>query len=185
MKTRTHIKRLTLTALFTALIFLSTAFIKFPVTLGYVHVGDVFILLASFALPPVFSILSAGVGSALADLLAGYVIYAPVTFVVKGVMALIFSLFIYNKSNLARVLLSVLLGSIMMVVSYFIFEGIVYGWGLALSNIPLQLIQPLVTIILGTAIVLSLGKINFVVRLKTEIALKSHYKYPKEAKKVD
>ena len=37
----------------------------------------------------VLGFLAAGLGSALADLFSGYVVYAPVTFVIKGLMAFI------------------------------------------------------------------------------------------------
>ena len=38
---------------------------------------------------PVYAFVSAGLGSALADVFSGYLVYAPATFVIKGLMALV------------------------------------------------------------------------------------------------
>lgn len=180
MKGITYVKRITLTALFTAVIFVTTSFIKFPITLGYVHVGDVFILLASYILPLPFAVISASIGSMLADLLAGYVIYMPITFVAKGLMALIASLFFYKETKVARYVIGALVSSLVMVICYFIFEGFVYGWGMAIANLPMQFIQPAIAIVLGGVMTFTFNKIPFFVNVKKEIALKPRSGVPKK-----
>ena len=78
-------------AMFASLILMGTMFFKVPSVNGYVHIGASFIYLASAFLPMPFSILAAGIGAGLADVLLGYVTYFPFTFIVKGIMALCFS----------------------------------------------------------------------------------------------
>ena len=62
-------QRLVFTALFTALITISTMFIRIPLPLGYVNLGDAFIFLAVFLLGPVYGTFAGALGSGLADLL--------------------------------------------------------------------------------------------------------------------
>lgn len=185
MTRKSMIKQLTITALFTAVIFVATSFIKFPIALGYIHLGDVFIMLASFMLPPFYAVISAVVGSVLADLLAGFAIYMPITFLAKGLMALIASLFFYKKTTLLKYILGSVLSSIAMVVCYFIFEGFVYGWAPAVANLPMQFVQPAVAILVGGAMIFSFKKIPFIMRLKDDISQIRPKRVPKDDKTGD
>ena len=88
MNSRT--KKIVMAALMAALTCVATMIIKIPSPLkGYLNLGDCIILTAGWLLYPGYGFLSAGLGSALADLFSGYVIYAPATFVIKGLMAVV------------------------------------------------------------------------------------------------
>ena len=89
------IKRITMTAMFAALICILTYFIKIPTLNGYINIGDTLILLIGVLLPPVYSFFASAIGSSLADIFSGYMIYAPITFLIKGSISVI-SYFIYN-----------------------------------------------------------------------------------------
>ena len=82
-------KKVALTAVMTALCAVATyvVAIPFPSGVGYFNLGDVIVLLAGWLLGPVWGGLAAGLGSMLADFLAGYAAYAPATFVIKGLVA--------------------------------------------------------------------------------------------------
>ena len=56
-----RLKTMSLTALFAALILVSTAYAKIPIGFGYVHVGDIFIMTGAFFLPTVYAVLSAAI----------------------------------------------------------------------------------------------------------------------------
>ena len=59
--------------------------IKIPSPLkGYINLGDGIVLLAAWVLPLPYGLVAAGLGSALADLFSGYVVYAPATFAIKA-----------------------------------------------------------------------------------------------------
>lgn len=91
MKTKA-IRRLTLTALFAALICVMTFVVHVPVGAGgYVHLGDAFIYLAAAFLPTPYAMVAAGIGAGLADLFAGYPVYIPFTIVIKALMAMVFT----------------------------------------------------------------------------------------------
>lgn len=88
--TNKAIRTLVLAALFAALACVATMVIQIPSPMnGYVNLGDCFVLLAGWVLGPVYGSLAAGIGSALADMFTGYMHYAPGTFLIKAVMALI------------------------------------------------------------------------------------------------
>ena len=83
-------KKIVMASMLASLCCVATMIIKIPSPLkGYLNLGDCVVLLSGFMLSPLYGFFAAGIGSALADIFSGYVIYAPATFVIKGVMALI------------------------------------------------------------------------------------------------
>ena len=85
MTERFSTKKLVLSALFAALACVATMSIRIPTpgTGGYIHPGDAIVILCGVFLDPVSAFLAAGIGSCMADLLGGYFIYVPITFVIK------------------------------------------------------------------------------------------------------
>ena len=82
MKNRTT-RRICLTALMAAIIYVFTAYIHVPSHTGYTHVGDGFLYLAASLLPAPFAAAAGAIGAGLADLLSGYGIWAPGTVIIK------------------------------------------------------------------------------------------------------
>lgn len=117
-------KRLALGGLATAVIFLCTALFKVPGPLGYVHLGDAAIVAFSLALG-LDAALPALFGSALADVVGGYLIYAPVTALVKAVMAALIAR--CGRRSLRARLAAVIGAEALMVAAYFTFESVLYG----------------------------------------------------------
>ena len=155
-KENSNIKKLVLSALFAALICIATMIIKIPTPLqGYLNLGDGFVLLAAWLLPPGFSFLAASIGSALADLFSGYIIYAPITFLIKGLMA-ICAYFIFKtlkpKPIISRII-SGIAAEIVMILGYFVFEGFMYGFIPSLTNIPANAMQGIAGITLAIILV--------------------------------
>ena len=65
-------KTIAMSAMFAALVTVTTAFIKIPTPVGgYVHPGDSMVYLAASVLPGPFGLIAAAVGGALADLISG------------------------------------------------------------------------------------------------------------------
>ena len=70
------IKKLVFAALFAALSCAATMVIRIPTPIGgYIHAGDAVVLLSAFLLGPWWGAAAAGLGSGLADLIAGYGLY--------------------------------------------------------------------------------------------------------------
>ncbi|MBR6676369.1 MAG: ECF transporter S component [Clostridia bacterium] len=155
---KTNTKKLVLSALFCALIFVATAALPLPLgNGGYVNLGDTLIAVAAFFLGPVYGFLAAGMGSAAADLFLSYGIYAPVTFVIKGSMALVYVLvfrpFVKTKACVPMAFVAALASECLMVGGYFAFECALYGYAGALVNVPGNLIQAAVGVAASTTLV--------------------------------
>ena len=93
MKKRNEtIRMLVLSAMFAALCCVTTMLVQFPTVAGYTNIGEGMCLLAGLVLGPWYGFFAAGIGSGLADLLAGYAHYVPGTFIIKGLVALVAAL---------------------------------------------------------------------------------------------
>ena len=161
MNTKT--KTLVIAALMAALTCVATMMITIPSPLkGYLNLGDCVVLTAGWMLPPVYGFLAAGIGSALADLFAGYVVYAPVTFIIKGLMAVIacygFRLLHKKCNNLVSRIISGTVAEIVMVLGYFVFEGFMYGFVPSAVNIPANSVQGIAGLLIGIVLVKALEK---------------------------
>lgn len=141
MKTPNTLFRAVSAAVFAAVICAVTALISIPIPGGgYANPGDAFVLLGGLFLGPVYGALAAGIGSALADLLLGYAVYAPATALIKaGMAALAAFLFLRLKaSRLHRpgaLAAAALCGEALMVAGYFGYECLLYGTGGALPGL--------------------------------------------------
>lgn len=158
MKEHNTTKKIVIAALLASLTCVATMIIKVPSPLkGYVNLGDCVVLLAGWMLSPVYGFLAAGLGSALADLFSGYVVYAPATFVIKGLMALVafygFKLLHNKVGNLASRIISGVVSEAVMVLGYFVFEGFLYGFAPSVVNIPANSVQGVAGLILGCVLV--------------------------------
>ncbi len=159
-------KKLVFAALFTALVCVATMVIRIPTPLGgYIHCGDVVVVLAGFLLGPVWGALSAGLGSGLADLISGYPLYAPGTFIIKALVALIAGWLIggkFVKDEFAKALVAGLIGGAVMVGGYMLYEAVFMGFGVAAAaNIPMNAIQGAFGAIAGAALYIALSKTNY------------------------
>ena len=145
--TNEKLKKIIMAALFAALACVATMSIRIPTpgTNGYIHPGDAIVILAGVFLGPVGGFLAAGIGSAMADLIGGYFVYVPITFVIKGLVALCSGL-IYRaigktgKTRFIAVLLGGLIDILFVAGGYFICEFFLYGAGAA-ASIPSNIIQ--------------------------------------------
>lgn len=129
------LKILIQTAVFTAIVFVATAFFKLPLAVtGYVHLGDAAIILACVFLPFPYAAAAAALGSALADILGGYVSYAPVTLIIKFVMPCIFCAVMKGKKW--QFILGAVLAMLWMSAAYAAYDWILTGnWFAAASNL--------------------------------------------------
>ena len=150
-----NVRQLVTAAILAALTFAATTFFRVPSPLGgYLNLGDGVVLLAGWLLSPAYGFLTAAIGSALADVAAGYVVYAPATFLIKGLMALCAGLvFRWRRSSLGGTLLGGALAEVTMVSGYYVFEGFLYGFIPSLVNIAPNAVQGVAGLVFGTVAV--------------------------------
>ena len=121
--------------------------------------------MSGWLLSPAYGFLAAGIGSMLADMFLGYVIYMPATFIIKGIMAII-AFYSYRliekKFNMVfGGTISGFLAEIFMIFAYFMYEGFLYGFGASLLNVPASIAQGLLGIILGVLLLKLIKRISF------------------------
>ncbi len=160
-------KNMVMAALFAALVCVATMIIKIPSPLkGYINLGDCIVLLSGWMLPPAYGFLAAGIGSALADLFSGYVVYAPATFIIKSLMAFIafygFKLLNKKIANTSSRVVAGLTAELFMILGYFVFEGILYGFGPSLVNIPANAVQGVAGLAIGIVMIKIFEKRNVI-----------------------
>lgn len=134
-----------------AIAVVTTISMPIPGNNGYIHLGDGIILLGAMVLGPAGAI-AAGVGSALADIMLGYVVYAPVSFAVKFLMGLLVGLFYRRKGGVFSYVMNIvffILAELIMVAGYFSYECILYSFASALAGVPANAIQACSGIIIG------------------------------------
>ena len=155
---KSNTQKIVMASMLAALCCVATMIIKIPSPLkGYLNLGDCVVLLSGWILPPAYGFGAAAIGSALADIFSGYVIYAPATFVIKGIMALIayFSHKAMNKKigSLPSRLIGGVVAETEMVLGYFVFEGFLYGFVPSVVNIPANAVQGVAGLIIGIILV--------------------------------
>lgn len=168
------LRLIALTALFAALTAVATAFIKINTGIneGYLHFGDSVIYLSACLLPMPYACISAAVGGAIADLLAGAAVWAPVTAVIKALNVLPFAIIysakitkspdrILNKATAAMPVLS----GLITIFGYLLAEGIMYSFPSAWTSVPFSIIQATGSAAVYWVLGASLDKLNFKKRL--------------------
>ena len=145
----TKLRKIAICGVFAAFVFIGTQ-LRIPTAIGYINLGDAVILIGSFVLGPVAFFPSA-IGSALADLIAGYPQYIAPTFIIKGLMGLISGiLFIKGDVSVPRKIITGLIAELIMAGGYFVFESLpfMYGVEAALGSVLFNAIQGVAAIII-------------------------------------
>ncbi|MCR4717687.1 MAG: ECF transporter S component [Lachnospiraceae bacterium] len=149
-------------AMMSAIITVATMFIHYPTLKGYIHLGDAFVILAGVLIGPIYGGIAAGIGSMLADLLLGYAAFAPITFVVKMLAAMLAGwVFKYLKTNkdIIKLVVGGLLACVDIVLLYFVFEIFYEGFYAALAEILPNIMQTGVGVLIATVLYPALSAI--------------------------
>ena len=156
MNNTKSLNKVVYTGLMIAVVFVLTRFTAVSFTIGYFNLGDIGIILTSYILGGVSGMIAGGIGSALADLAAGYVIFAPVTLVVKGLEGLILGLLLKKYKNRIKPLFAIMIGMGFMITGYFVAQAFVlglfdktFGITVALSDSLSTLFQAVISTVVG------------------------------------
>jgi len=121
---KNNLKLVCVTGVFTAIVFVFTAYIHIPSYTGYVHVGDGIIYLAASVLPLPYAVFIGAGGAALADCLSGFALWAPGSAIIKAATVFFFcrkSEKILNRKNL----IALIPAAVICVGGYYLYESIV------------------------------------------------------------
>lgn len=128
-KQKLTIREIAVTAVFIALTYVFTAFVNVKLPFGYgglIHLGNIPLMLAAFLYGKRTGFFAGALGMTLFDLMSGWTIYAPCTFLTCGLMGLAGGWLIEKKSGFGYKLLAVALMLVIKLAGYYIFEAIFY-----------------------------------------------------------
>ena len=158
-------------SLMAAITFIATSVIHIPTFMGVLHLGDSMIFLSAILFGRKKSAISSAVGMCLFDLMTGYTLWAPFTFIIKGVMGYIAGSIAYRKNydgnNFSNNILAFVIAGIWMIVAYYIGEAIILTFIskqfalnkaliISLKDIPTNILQVVGGIILAMPLITAL-----------------------------
>ena len=144
-----------------AFVFLGTQ-LRIPTAIGYINLGDAVILIASYVIGPA-AFFPAAIGSAIADLIAGYPMYILPTFVIKGLMGLAAGFILKHpehRPHLVKRLLAGVTAELIMVIGYFAVEVFLYDVAAAAASVPFNLIQAAAALVIAVPVTYLLKNIK-------------------------
>lgn len=155
-----HIRLMCITGIFTAAVFVFTAYLQIPSHTGYTHVGDAFIYLAACLLPMPYAMFVGGGGAVLADCLTGYAVWAPASLVIKVVSVLCFSP--KGKRIVSpRNLVGLVLAAVVCFGGYYLYEAMLTGSFIEpMAGIAGYILQSALSSALFVLVGLALDKLN-------------------------
>ncbi len=140
-------------ALLTALVFIATKFINItlPISMkgGLIHLGTGMLFIASIVFGEKKGAISGAFGMGLFDILSGWAVWAPFTFIIRGIMGYILGKISRinenNGNNILINLLAMLVSTIWMIIGYYFSEVILYGnWIQPFTSIPGDVLQGII-----------------------------------------
>lgn len=128
-----------MSAVFAAATFVGTI-PNIPAGPGFFNLGEIVIYTAAFVFGGVVGGLAGGIGAAAADVFLGYGMWAPITFVVKGLEGYIVGQF--AGSTFRSKVIAVALGAPIMIIGYFVAAYVLVGGPYAIfTELPMDVIQ--------------------------------------------
>lgn len=171
-------------SLYTALVLIATIVLQVytPATRGYFNLGEVAIYTVAALTSPLTAGIAGGVGSALADLVTGYGIFAPGTLVIKFTEGFAASLLISSfrkrlspsRARVASIVIGAFLGVLIAGLGIVLFTGEVEVYSVPLSIMGFEVIALSTKFSLATwfwilvGLTITASVIYFVIRVRGE-----------------
>lgn len=160
--------------LMAAIVFVATSIIHFQTFMGVMHAGDSMVFLAAILLGRKKAAIASAIGMALFDLTHGYLVWAPFTFVIKGVMAYIVGVIAYRADfkgeKFINNLIAFIIAGVFMITAYYIGGAIILSFIqadkqtfsqallLSLKDVPTNIAQVVVGILIAAPLLEALKK---------------------------
>lgn len=166
-QTRQKTLSIAMTAMLIALVFIATLFvnIKLPIKAngGLVHLGTAMLFIASILFGPKKGAMAGAAGMGLFDVVGGWLIWAPITIVARGLQGFIVGKIAWANGrkgdSIAFNIVAMIISMPVMHAVYYIGEVILYNnWVAPLASIPGDMIQNLLGLIVAIPVCLFLQK---------------------------
>lgn len=165
---QTRVSDLIITAMLISLIFVTTLFvnIKLPITAngGLIHLGTGMLFIASIVFGPKKGAMAGALGMGLFDLISGWTLWAPFTFITRGIQGYIVGKIAWangnNGNNVALNIVAMLCSMPFMIAGYYICERVLFGnWIIPAASVPGDLVQNFVGLAAAIPVCIMLKKI--------------------------
>ena len=161
---------LIITSMLIALVFVATILlnIKLPITAngGLVHLGTAVLFISSILFGPKKGAIAGAIGMGLFDLVGPWVLWAPITFLARGLQGYIVGKVAWSKgrngSSLALNLIATIVSIPFMLAVYYLGEAIIFkSWIIPAASIPGNIVQNVVGLCVANPVCVVLKKIPY------------------------
>lgn len=161
--TTEQVKSLTITAFGIALVYVFTWLINirlpFAPNGGLIHLGNVPLFIFAIIFGKKTGAIAGGVGMGLFDLVSGWTLWAPFTFVIVGCMGFVMGLITEKKKGYGWYVVAMAAACVIKIAGYYVAEGIIYGnWITPVTSIPGNLLQIGVAAVIVLIVIVPLKK---------------------------
>lgn len=170
MRTSSQIYDLILTSMLIALVFVATMLlnIKLPISAngGLIHLGTAMLFIASILFGPKKGAIAGAVGMGLFDLVAGWTLWAPITFLTRGLQGYIIGKIAWSNgrkgNHFGFNLFAIIVSTPPMLAGYYIGEAIIFkSWIIPAASIPGDLVQTIIGVLVAIPACVALKKLPF------------------------
>ena len=157
-----------LSAMLIALVFVSTLFlnIRLPITAngGLVHLGSAMLFIISIIFGPKKGAIAGAFGMGLFDLVSGWTLWAPFTFIARGMQGYVIGKiawsFHHQGNHVLLNSLAIIISIPVMLTGYYICEVILFqSWIIPFASIPGNLVQNIVGLLIAIPVCRMLKKL--------------------------
>jgi len=159
-------KAIVINGLAIALVFVAAAFVHVRVPIagagGMIHMGDLPLFVFALLYGRKTGALAGAFGLALFDLLSGWTLWAPFTFVIAGAVGWVVGAGAEKNPGNRRAVywVSIIITNLVTIAGYYIVEGILYGnWLSPMGSVPVNFLQVMLAAVLALPIANRLKKL--------------------------
>ena len=154
-RTRNNTKILVMNALFIALTLVATMFINIRLPFigngGLIHLGNVPLFIAAMVYGKKTGAIAGAFGMTLFDLISGWTLWAPFTFIIVGTMGFVIGVITerMKEKPMLAYFIAVAVALVIKIVGYYFTEVILYGnWIAPFGSVPGNLMQILIAAVI-------------------------------------
>ncbi|HSI66654.1 MAG TPA: ECF transporter S component [Planococcus sp. (in: firmicutes)] len=158
---------LILTSMLISLVFVATLLlnIRLPIAAngGLVHLGTAMLFIIAILFGPKKGMIAAAVGMGLFDLVSGWTLWAPITFLARGLQAYVVGKIAWsggrNGGSMSFNILAAVVSMPLMIAGYYLGEAIIFSsWIIPAASIPGNIVQNVVGLIIAIPVAIALKK---------------------------
>lgn len=160
---------LILTSMLIALVFIATMLlnIKLPISAngGLIHLGTAMLFIISILFGPKKGAMAGAFGMGLFDLVAGWTLWAPITFLTRGLQGYMIGKLAWSNqkkgNHFGWNLFAMLISTPPMLAGYYLGEALIFkSWIIPAASIPGDLVQTAIGIIVAIPACIALKKLS-------------------------